>query len=367
LPPENQNKLISDSLSVDKLVILQTLEVRHGGQSIQVNRPIYPFEPNAVPVPSDMFVAVDINEKGLRATGFLAGYESIIFPAEFRGISIRVRGVAIGESGFLGAEHLLTGANRAALSQITGEINVLAGLDAVDTLNPGRESFYEESQHYKVLRTHLLGEGERVTGYLGKAITAVLRRSQVQSSLSDLLGRAGLRRRALEDVSAAVTHLIAQGDAGSDALQKMLRATWSHANGLPTTKDHELDLPPRIGGLSVVRTKSLPQPANIDYASERVQLDMTRPEWDWSLLLFDRRFEVVHKRGGPDHPVAEVDFKLRRIFINWGHPVKLQMDERGFIRTALAWVLAKEAACKDPEQMMQLALKLLSFTAHSDG
>src|SRR5687767_6224475 len=137
-----------------------------------------------------MCIPVHIDEGGLSARGFLAGYESVIFPAEYRGISIRVRGVAIGESGFLGAEHLLTGANKAALSQITGELVVLSGLDAVDTLNPGRESFYEESDQFKILRRHMLGEGEEVRGYIGRAIAAVIRRSQVRSSLADVLGRA---------------------------------------------------------------------------------------------------------------------------------------------------------------------------------
>src|SRR5205807_2117426 len=117
-------------------------------------------------------------------------------------------GVSIGDPGFLGAESLLTGASKAALSQITGEINVLAGLDAVDTLNPGRESFYEESAHYKILRRYFIGEGERLGGYLGRAVAAVLRRSQVKSALDDVLGKVALRRRALEDVSAAVTQLI---------------------------------------------------------------------------------------------------------------------------------------------------------------
>src|SRR5439155_6557171 len=135
-------------------------------------------------------------EGGLKAAGFLAGYEGIIFPAEYRGISIRVRGVSIGDPGFLGAESLLTGASKAALSQITGEVVVLTGLDAVDTLNPGRESFYEESEHFKVLKRHLIGEGERVGGYLGRVISSVLKRSQVRSSLADVLGKAGLRRRA---------------------------------------------------------------------------------------------------------------------------------------------------------------------------
>src|SRR5437868_1616161 len=84
---------------------------------------------------------VRIDEGGLRAIGFLAGYETVIFPAEHRGISIRVRGVSIGDPGFLGAESLLTGASKAALSQIAGEIIVLSELDAVDTLNPGERAF----------------------------------------------------------------------------------------------------------------------------------------------------------------------------------------------------------------------------------
>lgn len=115
-----------------------------------------------------MVVPVNIDEGGLKAVGFLAGYEGIIFPAEYRGIAIRVRGVSIGDSVFLGADSLLTGALKAALSQVTGEVIVFSGLDAVDTLNPGRESFYEESEHYKILRRHLVGEGERVGGYLGR-------------------------------------------------------------------------------------------------------------------------------------------------------------------------------------------------------
>src|SRR5205085_8927042 len=120
------------------------------------------------------------------------------------GLTSRVRGVSIGDPGYLGADTLLTGASRAALSQITGEIVVLSGLDAVDTLNPGRESFYEESEQFKILRRHLVGEGERVGGYLGRVIDAVLLRSQVRSALADVLGKAALRRRALEDVSAAI-------------------------------------------------------------------------------------------------------------------------------------------------------------------
>ena len=86
-----------------------------------------------------------------------------------------------------------------------------------------------------------------------------------------------------------------------------------------------------------------------------------------SLLLFDRQFEVIHKKGDPDQPIGEIDLKAAQIYVNWGHPVKLQMDERGFLRTALAWVLAKEAANKDPSHMMDLALRLLAFNTYNDG
>jgi hypothetical protein len=278
-----------------------------------------------------------------------------------------VRGVSIGDPGFLGAESLLTGASKAALSQVTGEVVVLSGLDAVDTLNPGRESFYEESEHYKILRRHMVGEGERVGGYLGRVIAAVMRRSQVRSALADVLGRASIRRRALEDMSAAVTYLIARGDRTAELLRKLIRSKQSHVNGLASARPMELGFPPRIGGLAVVSSKNLPEAAEIDYCAEQIRLDTSRQEWKWSLLLFDREFEVIHKKGNPDQPIGEMDLKNSQILVNWGHPVKLQMDERSFLRTALAWVLAKEAASKDAGHMMDLALRLLAFNTYNDG
>jgi hypothetical protein len=354
-------------LAIASLPTLSQLEVVHGKDSRPLYRPVYAMEPGAPPVEPDMLVEVKVREGDLEAVGFLAGYEGIIFPAEYRGISIRVRGVAIGDPGFLGAESLLTGAARAALSQITGEVVVLSGLDAVDTLNPGRESFYEESEHYKALRRHLVGEGERVGGLLARAINAVLRRSQVRSSLADTLGRATLRRRALEDVSAAVTQFIAQGNQASEQLRAMIRSQRSDVNGLASAREHDLGPPSRIGGLKVVTADRLSEPAEIDYCKEIVRLDVSRPEWRWKLLLFDRSFEVIHKRGQADQPIAEVDFEHGTIYVNWGHPVKQQMDERGFLRTALALVLAKEAAQNDSALMMDLALRLLAFTTQSDG
>ena len=92
-----------------------------------------------------------------------------------------------------------------------------------------------------------------------------------------------------------------------------------------------------------------------------------RAGWNWVLQLFDRRFTIINKKGGANLPVAEVDLKRSCIYVNWAHPIKLQMDERGFLRTALALVLSKEASFDDTGNMMDLLLKLLSFSTNHDG
>jgi hypothetical protein len=350
-----------EHLKVPHKSVLKELRISHGGSSTILELPVYPCEPEALPLHEDMLIGVGINEGGLHATGFIAGYENVIFPAEYRGITVRVRGVAIGDPHFFGAENLLTGASKAALSQITGEINVLSGLDAVDALNPGRESFYEESTHYKTLQYYLIGKGEHVTGYLGQAIASVLRRNQVRSALKDILGRATLRRRALDDISAAVADVIASEKQMGMTLRQLLQSGHSRTNGLADCSDLPLSVPPRVGGLKVVPVDRLSEPAEIDYHNGEIRLDMTRPEWDWTLVLFDRRVQVVNKRGGGNRLLGELDLQNDRLLVNWEHPVRPQMDERGFLRTALSWVLAKEAAAGDADQMMELALRLLSF------
>ncbi len=361
------NSEVAERLGASEQMTLKELRVKHGGVVETLQRPIFPFEPDTLPVSQDLLISVDVDEAGVRAKGFLAGAQSVIFPAEYRGIAIRVRGVAIGDPGFLGAEHLLTGAQKAALSQITGEINILSGLDAVDTLNPGRESFYEESEQFKILRRHLIGEGERVGGCLERTIAAVLRRSETKAALADALGRAGFRRRALEDVSAAVTYLIVTADNSAAAIRKMLKSKRSDVNGLPSTGDFELEPPPRIGGMPVVHATGLSKAYDVDYINGVVRLDVEQAGWNWTLLLFNRRFTVVNKKGGPNLPIAEIDHKESQIYVNWGHPIKLQMDERGFLRTALALVLSKEASADDTSIMMDLLLKLMSFSTHHDG
>jgi hypothetical protein len=113
---------LQERLPVPSNSVLRELRISHGGTSTVLKRPLYPLEPDALPLYDDMLINVRIDGGGLKAAGFIAGYESVIFPAEYRGITVRVRGVAIGDPHFFGAEHLLTGASKAALSQITGEM-----------------------------------------------------------------------------------------------------------------------------------------------------------------------------------------------------------------------------------------------------
>jgi len=146
----------------------------------------------------------------------------------------------------------------------------------------------------------------------------------------------------------------------------MLLSKKSDVNGLSEAPEHPLVAPPRIGGLQVVFDENLPAPSQVDFSTQKITLDYGRPEWSWKLRLFNRDFSIVNKFGKPDHSLAEADMKQGRIFVNWGHPLKQQMDERAFLRFALTWVLSKHTACAD-SQKMDLALQLLSYTSGDHG
>ena len=358
----NQTVHLEALLEDAPLPTLDRLTLRHGKIERELTRPLYPFESDAATLHKDMITEVDINEGGLVAKGFILGYESVVFPAEYRGVSIRVRGVSIGDPTFLGAEFLLTGAHKAALSQITGEINVLYGLDVVDAINPGREGFYEESKDFLTLSRHFRGDGEKVGGYLGRTIDAVLKRSQAKSALNSTLSRVAHIRCAMNDVSAGVTHLITEGGKQAKAILEMLESNKSQSNGLASARPAGFDIPIKVAGMPVDQARHQLEAASIDYEKAVVTIDVSRPEWDNGLVLFNRRFDVIHKKGTAMQPIAEIDFIQDRILVNWGHAAKSQMDERGFLRTALAWILARTAADGDADQMMEMAITLLSYT-----
>jgi len=49
--------------------------------------------------------------------------------------------------------------------------------------------------------------------------------------------------------------------------------------------------------------------------------------------------------------------------VNWAHPVKLYMDDHGFLRSAIVWRLAYHLAKESGERMIDLALRMLAHRA----
>ncbi len=130
----------------------------------------------------------------------------------------------------------MAGARKAALSQISGEVLVLEGLYAADAINPGRESFYEESVHYRTLKRTLIGHEDVLAGTVGQAVRLISDRGNIRGQVSDKLGSARQRRKVLTDISSAI-NTVAQADPLlEERLREFLDASIS-ANGLANAKD----------------------------------------------------------------------------------------------------------------------------------
>jgi len=279
-----------------------------------------------------------------------------------RGISIRVRNVAIGDASFLGWENILSGPRKAALSQITGELLVLKGLDASDAINPGRESFYEENAHYRILKRFLFGSEEAIGGAVGKAIASILDRIRVRSQVNDALSEAKSRRTTLLEISNAVAYYSRPHEATGSGLAGVF-ARPLRANGLATVKDVPLRPGHKIGGFEVESCKDLGSEALIDFKTRRVSLDYTRDIWSTTIYLSGHYYEVHLKQGKPDHPLCEFDNERRQIFVNWSHPVKQHMDDSSFLRSAILFRLAHHAVPDNADAMMSLAMNMMAFRA----
>lgn len=312
--------------------------------------------------PEDSIVPVAVHEGGLRAIGYLLAQDEVIYPAELRGITVRVRNVAIGDPSFFGLERTLAGARKAALSQISGEVIVLEGLDAVDAINPGRESFYEENAHFRILKRALIGNEDALGGAVGHAIRLITDRGNIRGQVSDKLGSARQRRKVLTDISSAV-NTTAQVD---PTLEKRLTEFFDApvvANGLANTKEVLLRPVGRLAGFELEEAKGLAEEFAIDFGRRCVAIDFTRDIWNQSIYLHGKYFEVLFKEGQATHPMCEFDNGMARIYVNWAHPVKQYMDDYGFLRSAIVWRLAYHLAKESAEGMIDVALRMLAHRA----
>jgi len=314
-------------------------------------------------IEGDICVEVNICDNGLVASGYILGQTEAIFPAEYRGLTVRVRNVAIGQPGFLGLEKLLAGKHKATLSQITGEINILEGMDAIDALNPGRESFYEENFHYKKLRECIAGNGESLGGLLGRVIQGVLRRSQVTSNVREYINRANIRRKALRDISGAINYLATSTDF-SGALRSFFSNTEIIGKHLPECRNYGVSLLPdfKVSNFRVEDMPGLMSDSVIDFEEQKIYFDFSQERWSWRLYILGKYYGIVNKAGKHNDPICEIDTQSQKIYINWNHPVREQMDEKSFIKSAIAWRLAHHVCVNNIDKMMSLGLRVLSYS-----
>ena len=329
-------------------------------EPVTLRRPVYLAKGQRTQL-EDGLIPININQDGLRAEGYLFARSEIIYPAELRGISIRVRHVAIGEPSFLGWEHILSGTRKAALSQITGEILVSSGLDAADAINPGRESFYEENAHYRLLRRALVGSEETIGGIVGHAVRKILERIHVRSQLTEALAGAKDRRRALVEVSSAVNFYSRDRGESGVALTDVFRRSVK-GNGLALAREARLRPEHTLAGFKLEsRSGDKDGESGIDFGERLVWIDFAQDTWSNTVYLLGDYYDVLIKHGKPDHPICEFDTAKRHIYVNWGHRVKLHMDDAAFLKTAILLRLAHYAEPENGDAMMELALNMLAF------
>jgi len=325
-----------------------------------LTRPVYLPEDSAA---DQAVIPVEINEGGLHVLGYILPRREIVYPAELRGLSIRVRNVAIGDASFLGWEHILSGPRKAALSQISGELVVIKGLEAADAINPGRESFYEENAHYRILRRVLFGSDESIGGLVGSAVRDILDRSHIRSQVTDKLTEARNRRKTLVDLSSAVNFYSKERGSSGLALKAFFDKT-TVTNGLATAREVPLRPAHKLAGFEVAAKKGLPTgDVEIDFAARKVWFDFDHEAWSTTVYLNGHYYDVSLRQGRPDQPICEFDNESRRIYVNWGHPVKLHMDDSTFLKSAILLRLAHYVAPKDANAMMTLALNMIAFRA----
>jgi len=358
LPKPIQQMFGNDNLESYGIKAIDCLVFSSPSGDVELKRPLWGGNPDREWEPcTDISIPVEIDQGGLRARGYILGHREVIFPGEYRGIAIRVRNVQIGSPTFFGLEQILTGVSRAMLSQVTGEINVFDGVDATDALNPGRDSFYEENPHYKILRRHIVGDGETATGLLGVLIKSMLERLQVLSAVESNLSRANNYRSALLNLSMAINHY---GSNGGVALRKFF-ASSSRPNGLSHHDDYDVLPGPRVAGFRVKGQSDLEQEHVIDFGTKTVYFNFGHERWNNRIFVLGQHYEVTPKMGTNSDPLCEIDTAEKKVYVNWGHPLRQQMGDVAFLKSSVAWKLSYHACRGDIEAMMDLALNLLTF------
>lgn len=98
-----------------------------------------------------------------------------------------------------------------------------------------------------------------------------------------------------------------------------------------------------------------------DFSSRRIYVDFDHDRWSWQIFILGEIYHVIPKVGTESDPLCQLDTVEKKIYINWSHPIRQQMAETAFIKSAVAWSIAYHANHSDMEGMMDLALRILTF------
>jgi hypothetical protein len=303
-----------------------------------------------------------IDAVGLRAQGYLLGFARPVFPAELRGIAVRVRGVEIGRPSFLGAESEMPARYRPLLSQVMGEVIATEGLDAITAIMPGREGFYNENTQFQALSNYLVGDRVTDLGALGQLLDRLYELHSVESSVARIVQENRRRREAFLAVGHAITSLSVGSHYGR-ALRRLFARTDVGADGLCSAPEHQVQLPHAIGNYTLELADLAEGDFRLDEEHGVVLFNSNSDIWTSSLYMLGRDFLISLRNGGPSDPICELDLATNTIYVNWMHPSRSKMGDSMFVKTALFWRIAYLAANGDVDLMMNLAHRLLSFTS----
>ena len=299
----------------------------------------------------DLIRLLDFQEQGFEAHGFLVGQPATIYPAESRGVLLRVKGVAIGEPTFFDLDKLLTGPARVALFQISGEINITTGIDAIHDINPGRDGFYKESQAYNLLKKRLAGEGEsKVVGILKELVDAILLRVDVKSSLENFIKKQESHQKAIFDMVGAFGEL---GHESPELLEAFHQELPAYELRLKPSVQYKAE--GKLAAYSVKLIDGIRENYKVDFVNRELLLNKNSPLWRRDVHIAGQNFEINMKNAKNVKVFCEVSPKTKQIYINWDHPMRGMMGDAGFIKHCLAAV-----ACNLSQDLLNQYVQLIS-------
>ena len=296
-------------------------------------------------------LSYDDDEIGFSARGFLIGSSSTIYPAECRGILLRVKGVAIGEPTFFGLDQVLTGSSKVALSQISGEINILMGVDAIHDINPGRDGFYKESGSYNFIKKRLIGDNpDKLVGDLKDVIDSIITRSEINASITNFVKKHDGQRKAILEASAAIGELSYEDPY---VIDQFFMSPDTYELQLAPAVQYKAD--GKLSSFTVKVVEGLSEQYKIDYVAKELLLSSDADIWKKNINIGGTDFELVYKHGKQKNLFCEVNPNAEKIYINWDHPMRTTMGDSGFIKHCLATV-----ASALPQEQLNTYIRLVT-------